>query len=381
MKTNLPCLLAMLSLAAAATPAEAHSRHGQSWPTGTVLVENRSGIPVSVYVEGSGIRSLRAWETAAVPAVEGYDVVRATYQDQGSTYTLATREVRVRRYRTSVVELSPPTVAHVLAVNDTGVRAEVFVNGREAAELSPGSSRTLSVAPGFARLEMVANGTTVESKRVEVTPLDGTTIVGHAPRFGDIVVQNPLPFAVDISLNGGKERRIEAYGSTRLIGVAVGTAEVSVRRTEGFLVDNERVNVRPWSGGAMIVDVPQTGLVRMQSNDDSTLRVFVDGRLVRMLSPFEDATLLLDRGDATIEVRTLDGRLVTRSFVEVDPLRSRTLSFGRRDGDGRYDEGQHRPEGDHCKMPEDRGESDRGDDRDREDDDRSDGRRHEPATF
>ena len=57
------------------------------------------------------------------------------------------------------------------------------------------------------------------------------------------------------------------------------------------------------------------------------------------MAPFQEVTLLLPRGPGFLEVRELDGTLVERTMVDVDPLREQSVSFGHVE---RYDRGQHR---------------------------------------
>lgn len=341
MKLSVPALLVSLSLAVLSTPADAHSRRSYTPPVGYVSVDNHAGVPVTVTVEGSGARVVGAWETVRFATHEGEISVVATYSQYGNTYSLTSREVRVHGRRTTALTIGAPESGKVKVVNDTGVAASVFVGGRSYASLSPGASRILTVPLGKAELTMFANGVLVESACVEVRPFSEKTLVAEAPAFADLVVSNPLPFAVDVMVDHGSKHRVAANSSTVLPHVRVGRVEVEYERLGGYAIDEELVNVRAWSGAEMTVNTPRTGLVRLDSDACEFVRVFIDGRLVSLIEPFAETTLLLPLGPTVLEVRKLEGTLVERSYVVVDPLRTTSLDFGRREGDRRVSERDH----------------------------------------
>ncbi len=338
MTRTAPSLLAFLTLSLVASPAEAHSNRSHPRDIGTIEVMNRTPVPITVSVESGGTRVLRPWETAHFSVAAGRRTVRATYSQFSAIHTLFSTEVRVRDHRVVRLDATPPKVGRVQVVNDTRVLARVFDNGHEVADLAPGASRILTVPLGRNDVHIVAEGLTLESEHLIVNAFGNDTVVGHAPRSADLAVSNPLPFAVELTLGCGTSRRVAAYGSTVLDDVRTGRTEVTVRRLGGQFVDQSTVDVDPFHGGRMRVEVPNTGLVQLESADDDMLRVTVEGRLVATMAPFQETTLLLPRGPAYLEVRELDGTLVARSVVNVDPLRSTDMQFGRVE---RYDRGQH----------------------------------------
>lgn len=332
---------ALVTLALAPTQAEARSRRHSSPDLGTVEVMNRTGVPLTVSVESGSTQVLSPWETARFRAVEGERTVVATYTQFGKAQTLFATEVHVRDHRSVRLDARPPSAGKVRVVNETGVMARVFDNGREVAELAPGGSRILTVALGYHDVHMIAEGITVESEHFVVNAFGSDTVVGRAPRFADLVVSNPLPFPVTVEVEDGPARRVAAYGKTTFEDVPAGRNEVTVRRLGGHFVDAEVVSVSPFHGARMRVDEPTTGLVTLESADDDMLRVTLDGRLVATMAPFQEVTLLLPRGHGFLEVRELDGSLVERTMIDVDPLREASVGFGRVE---RYDRGQHRPD-------------------------------------
>ena len=345
MKASIPGIVLALALAGLSTPAAASHRRPPPPPTGTIVVENHTGVPVMVSVEGEGARIVAARESARFTARDGTVDVRATYRQYGSTFTLTQRRVQVRAHRSTEVDLRAPSQGQVQIVNTTGRESRVIVNGRTTATLDVGTSRILTVPLGRNEITVVANGRVVESEWVDVRPFSDETLVARAPSFADLVVSNPLPFPVDVRVGHGAKRRIASESSVSFANVPVGETDVESWRVEGYILDHERVDVRAWTGGRVVVDTPRTGLVRVDSDLGQALRVFVDGRAVTVLEPYADTTLLLPVGPAVIEVRGRDGRLIERDSVAVNPLRPTQVEFERGGSD------------DHRRHPDDRSDN------------------------
>lgn len=327
---------AALGLALVSTPAEARSRHARAWDMGTVEVQNRAGVPLVVQVEGGGIRTLMPFETERFVVPEGRRSVEATYELYGKRFTLFSREVRVHDHRVTRLEATPVESAQVRLINDSGAEAEFVVSGREVAELQPGESRIVRLPFGEAQIQAFARGIQLESESVFLRPFSETTLIAEPPSTAQLVVDNPLPIAVQVAV-GPAERRIEPYGRAVFERVPVGSVEVLTRRVSGERLDCERVSVRAWTGGHLTVETPTVGLVRLESEDDDMLRVFVDGHVVATLAPMQVSTVQLPVGNAYVEVRTLDGRLVERESLYVSPFGAAVIDFGSFE----YDRGQH----------------------------------------
>ncbi|MSQ02356.1 MAG: hypothetical protein EXR71_10785 [Myxococcales bacterium] len=366
MKPALFTTLAALALATISTPAEARSRHSRSGDRGIVEVQNRAGVTLTVSVEGGGTQTLSPGEIERFSAPEGRVDVRASYGMYGTSFSLFAKEVRVYDHRVTRVDATAPRSAKVRLVNDSGVDAEFFADGREIAELNNGTSRIVNLPVGAVELTAYARGQRLEAESVFLRPFDETVLVAEAPRFGDLVVDNPLPITVEVTV-GHADQRIAAGGRAVFRHVPVGIVEVSTERIGGQLVDRERVSVHPFSGARVVIDAPDTGLVQLQSRDDDLIRVFADGRVLATLAPRQALTLLLPLGEVLLEMRTLDGRLVERSFVRVAPYTAAELDFGRVE----RDRGQHAPD-EHQGCDGDHGDHD---------DHERDERRHQPATY
>ncbi len=371
MKPALFTTLAALALATISTPAEARSRYSRDWDRGIVEVQNRAGVTLTVSVEGGGTRTLSPGEIERFSTAEGRVDVRASYGMYGSTFSLFNKEVRVYDHRVTHVDATAPRSAKVRLVNDTGVDAEFFADGREIAELNAGTSRIVSLPLGAVELTAFAHGQRLESESVFLRAFSETVLVAEAPRFADLVVDNPLPIAVEVTV-GHADQRIAAGGRAVFQRVPVGLVEVSTERVGGQFLDRERVSVRPFSGARMSIDAPNTGLVQLQSRDDDLIRVFADGRILTTLAPRQELTVLLPLGEIMLEMRTLDGRLVERSFVRVAPYAVAELDFGRVE----RDRGQHAPDEHQGCDGKHAGHEDEHHDYDERDE-----RRHQPATY
>lgn len=371
MKPTFPALIASLALAVATSPADAHSRHHRpATPMGVVLVQNTTAQPITVSLGGVAVRTLSAYSTETLLAPVGDAELRATVQLYGRSFELLERRVRISERRTGFVQVEAPTVGRVKVVNDTGVPATAFVNGREVAELGVGASKIVTVPLGKDEITMVANGVQVAERCVTARPFTETSVVGEAPRFASVVVSNPLPIPVAVRVDGFAEREVPARGSVSFAGVPVGGVTVTTERVAGGRLDTDRAYVSPWSGAFLVVEPPRTGFVRLDSHDDDMVQVFVDGRFLTTVAPRGSFVAELPVGDAAVSVTRLDGRPVEFERIQVDPYRTLEVDFGR------YEDGQHR-----------RGEErhDGHDGRDRHDDrvsTRDDGERHhEPATW
>lgn len=318
--------LAALGAVLGSAPAEAHSRHARGSDRGIVEVQNRAGVPLTVSVEG-GVRTIDPFETERFVVRTGAAAVRATYEMYGERFTLFAQTVRVGSRGVTHVDATPAEVAQLRLINASGAETEFVLDGREIAELRAGESRIVSVPLGSAELRAFARGVQLESDRVFLRPFEETTLVAEPPAFAQLVVDNPLPIAVEVEV-GHSERRVEAFGRTVFERVPVGTVQVETRRLGGELLDCERVQVYAWSGAHLTVESPSTGLVRLASEDDDVLRVYADGRLVATLGAFATVTVPLPVGNMALEMRTLDGRLVDREYVYVNAFAMPVVDFG-----------------------------------------------------
>ena len=345
--------LAVLALAAVPSLASARgNRHADSSEHGwtTVLVENETSTVVTVSVDSGVSKVLGPYQTELFPATGKYAEIEATYVQFGERRMLTSAMVPLSRGRTTQFEVRPVNVGLMKLVNETGVPADVYADGREIAELRAGDTQIVKVPLGHAHVEMIAHGYVVARLDTTVRAFAEPTLVGRAPTVASVTVVNPFPFDLRVSDERGNTRTIAERGRTVFTNVPVGSVRFVARRVSGDVVDDERVAVRSWTGATWTPDPPTTGLVRLDSNYGRTARVLADGRIVAMVSAYDDEMLRLPVGNTTIEVRDLDGALLARANVDVDAWRTTTVNFDapRRstaatDADAEHGYGNHEP--------------------------------------
>lgn len=153
-------MLLLLSILALSPTAEAHSRpsgHGHSHhhrpaqaATGSLVISNPSGRLVQVYVDGNYQGML---EHGSMRMVVRTGAHRVKLVHNGRV--LENRSVQVYRNEATSVRVQTPSLGHIQVVNYEGYAVRVFVDGREVALLNPGESRTVQVAVGSHRVDMV----------------------------------------------------------------------------------------------------------------------------------------------------------------------------------------------------------------------------------
>lgn len=356
--------LALLVLAALPTTALARSHRAhdyREYERATVFVENETSVAMTVSVDHGAPQTIRPYRTEAFVATGPYAEIEATYVQFGERRTLSKSLVALNGRRSLEFGLHPTSVGLLKLVNDTGVAADVFADGREIAELRAGETRIVRMALGSARVEMIANGVYVGRLDTNIRAFAEPTLVGRAPTTANVTVVNPFPFDLRVSDERGNTRTIEQRGRTVFVGQSVGTARFVARRTNGDLVDDERVNIRNWTGAIWTPDVPSTGLVRVDSDYGRTARVLVDGRITAMIPAYGEESVRLPVGPASIEVRDLDGVLLEKAKIEVDAWRTITVDFEapRRSGSTAYADYRDEHSGEHAGGRDDQhGESD-----------------------
>jgi len=330
-------------------------------PTGTVVVLNQSGTAITVQLPNQSPRTLAAWETAAFRTPAGDTTVRSTYRLYGQAIALDSDRVYVVPGRSSTVVVEAARTARVLVTNRSPVTAQALLDGREIACLAPGEERLLSIPARQATLTLLVDGHVVRTARLEGRPYDEPRYTVDMPRVGDVMAHNPLPIPIQLVPARGAARTVEPYGRTVFEDVPIGAFQVTARRLSGETVDQDVLQVDPWTAVSWRVDAPRDGLVELENEHWLPVRVYVDGRLDRSLGPEADARLLLPLGWHHLEVRDEAGREIVDTWVEVErydtawvdvghvpPPYSRShrgdgVSDGRgsdHEDDGRYDDHQ-----------------------------------------
>lgn len=340
------------------TPAEAGTYIAYTAPAyqGVVTVSNYSGASVTLYVEGQAPRALAANQTARVSVAAGQPRVRATYRQFGAEYTLQSTRVNVYPGRSSYLALSPDTQARLLVRNLYPQSATVMVNGRSMAALSGGESRVLTVPVGPVDLQLVDGGRTLQSTRMNLTPMTEPAWTVQPPPTGDLVVLNPLPIPVLVSADRGGAQQVAPGGRVELRAIPAGPYHVTVRRLTGEVIDDEVATIRGGQDNFLRVDPPTTGLVDVTSQHWIPVMVRLDGKLLTTILPNQESRVTVPLGWHDLQIVDVQAHVLVDRWVEVDPFEIETVrtgvplpprtgpvatvtgSHGRPDGDG-YDDG------------------------------------------
>jgi hypothetical protein len=321
-------ILLLGAVPAAASARGGHDHSYASHHSATVLVDNETSVAVTVTVDRGQTRVLAPYESARFVASGKYAEISSSYVQFGERRQLASGLIPIRSGRTAYFDIEPVTVGLLKVVNDTGISAEVYLDGRELIDLDVGQTRLVRVPLGPARIEMRARGQSVARLDTTIRAFAEPTLVGRAPSFASVTVINPFPFDIRVSDDRGNTRTIDERGRAVFGNVPVGNTQLVARRLSGEVIDQEHVSVRAWSGAVWTVDPPSTGVLLVDSNVGRTTRVLVDGRVTAILPAYAEQSLRLPIGFASIEVRDLDGNLLERARVEVNAWRTIEVDVG-----------------------------------------------------
>jgi hypothetical protein len=334
MKTlaHLALLLPVLTLAdVALSPAHAHDRAHHS---AAVIVRNDAGTTVRVSVAGGAARTLAPGETAAIAGPFGEVAVRASYVQFGVERTLLSTRAPLAPHRDAYLTLTPATTARVLVTNDTREVATVRIDGAVRGTLAPGEGRVLTTPADWTVVELDAP----DGRPLHRESFGARLYVEHrvtaVVRTGDLLVENPFPFAVELVSDRGVVRTVSAYGRTVYEDVPAGPFPLSARRAaDDHLVDAQTSYVRAGVTVDWRLDAPTTGTLRVDSDHERRATLLVSGRIVATLDPFEHESVLLPVGTARVEVRDDRGRSLVDRWVTIAPFDDARLVVD--DGRGR----------------------------------------------
>jgi hypothetical protein len=372
----LPLAFAVASFGLVAAPAEAHHRYAPPPPPdGRVLVTNQSGGDVDVNIDGRPSVRLPAWQSVTLWAPAGTDTLRATYSQLGAARTLEVDRVYADPRRTAYVVLQPETRTRVLVTNATHDVADLLVNGQPSGRMSPGATTIIGVPVGRSTLSLAVAGGIVTTTTLDARAFLDNRWTAIDPRV-DLVLTNPLPIPVEVTC-GSQVHALQPRGRDVCADMAPGLVHLTARRTTHELIGEATMELRPGAQAQWSVNVPNTGLVAVDSDHWLATRLLVDGRASEGLAPFADTRLLLPVGWHRVQARDERGAMVEDTWVDVEPFDVARVTFGTEHHvladdrnedchhDDRHDRDEERWEHDH----------DRDDDEDRRDRD-EDGHHH-----
>lgn len=248
-------------------------------------------------------------------------------------------EDRADRDRTHV---RPEAAAVTVRIdNDVGRAITITADGRQIAVVPAGSRERVTVPRSVDRLEA-----RVGSRQVGLLRLDGrdATWEVERPTFTSVLINNPLPIAVVVTLDGAS-RTVASESSLLFSGVDVGASTIVTRRVSGELIDRETVMLSAFDDLRFQVERPDEGLVEVLNRWSTDLEVTINGRVVDVLEPGEQATYSVRAGRADVSLTRLDrlGREGAEVYDErllVDRYETERIATG---PSGRSHAHTHRP--------------------------------------
>lgn len=361
-RTARTALALALLLPGPALAGGGHSRaypgHHDPAPTGTLVVQNRAPVAITVRVADREVRTLGPYATQVFTVPAGEPRVRASFVQFGVERVLEDRRVYVPPYRSATVDVAPERTARILVSNVNPEPAELLVDGRFVDSLAPFQEEVIAVPAGYHELTLraVGSGRALGRTRMDLRAMTEPRWRVEAPRYADVVVVNPLPIAIDLVCDRGLHRTLAPGARTVYEDVPFGTFHLTARRMTGERVDEEYIPVRTAIDATWRIDPPRTGLVQLDSEHWLPVTVRADGRAVASLAPDQDLRVELPLGWQHVEVRDAQGRTLLDTWVDVDPYDTERVRFGydrhqraydgRVDADDPYDRGDD-PRDDH----------------------------------
>jgi hypothetical protein len=327
----LTALVGLASTEARANPSappHAPGAYPSRVSTGQVIVQNRSGGPVRLSLGAREARTVEAGEDATFHAPAGITTVSASYEQFGDTRVLENETVRVLPRQASVVVIEPETTARILVTNATRRTAQLYIDGVPSGVFSPGETQLVSTVVGEASLWMTSDGRDLDRAQITLRPFAEQTWTAEVPAIANVTVVNPLPIPVTLTCARGLVRTVAPGASAVYANVPFGTFHLIARRTTGELVDQQVISVGREDANRWRIDPPTTGLVVVDSDDDRTTRVLVDGELAATLSPDAQKRLALSVGWHQVSMIDPTGRTLGDTWVEVTPYEIGQLAFG-----------------------------------------------------
>ena len=221
-------------------------------PTGTVLLENRSGTVLEVQVDGMAVAALRDGERRGMTLEVGRHEVVATYVQLGGVYTLAATCLRLDEGEREQVRLDPIGIGRIEVANRTGRDAELQV-GMNGASFRPfgliraGERRVVELPLGGAwvRLVDLREGFTLDEQRLAVRAYADQVVVAQAPRFGRATVRNEGGAFLRLYVDGAFRETLQPW-EREMVELSVGVHRLELRDHRGRTVQRATVAVNPY---------------------------------------------------------------------------------------------------------------------------------------
>ncbi len=284
--------------------------------SGHVRVENRSGADLRLLIDGESRGSLLIGRSKELELRTGRHEIVATYRQHGAERTLQTSTMVLQRGELDSIVLRPADTTRVRIENETGRRAAVRIDGEARGTLEDGKSRLFEVTPGPHRLALM-----VGERELDGTTLDARRYADNAfiaeVRLGELVVVNPLPIPVEVTVNGGRERRVAAMGRASFRRLEPGRVTVTITRETGESLLSAEARIRAGDDTSVTVPEPRRGVALVMNDVPRTARVLIDGVVAAKVPGLGEHRMELSLGAHPVIAIDDDGRLLMAGELDV----------------------------------------------------------------
>ncbi len=217
----------------------------------------------------------------------------------------------------------------VVVENDAGRAITVYADGRQLVVIPAGARLKVKVSSEVRWLEARVGSRRVSRLRMGE---ERTFWEVERPTETSVMVSNPLPIPVEITLDG-VTRTVAAEGSLFFGDVPVGSRTIVARRVTGQVLSRDKVKLSAFEDTRWQIEPPSTGLVQVLNRWSSSLQVKVNGKVVAVLEPGETRTFEFRAGSAEVTLTRVGrrGRMgpeVVDTHIRVDRYETERLVTG-----------------------------------------------------
>lgn len=310
---------------------------GAAYTSPRITVANERGSSAQVFID----RAFRGW--LGPGDARGFDTASGTHllEVRSADGAMLERQ-ELSTWPGQQVRVAVSDPRSILEIQNGGAySANVFIDGRDMGRLAAGRTMELQVEAGERLVDLRINGHIAASREVMARPAEERRLRLDPVVTGELLVSNPLPIPVQMTMEGGATRRIEAGGMVDLEGIPAGTALLRFSRDTGEPIGVLDASVAPFRSVRISAPMPTDGRLVLDYEGWRDAVLLVDGREVAQMHGDADLNLLIDLGCHQLVVRDDHGRKLLDRSVCIDPY-----AVSRVEVDHHHQGGGHeRPEG------------------------------------
>jgi hypothetical protein len=208
---------------------------------GQLIVENPTGVALSLRIDGQDRGSLAAGETRSFRLDQGSHRVEASYEVLGRKLELEDRGVRIEAEERRRVRLEAPSFGLVQVQNRTGRTATLYIDGERHHMMDSGDISVLELPLGTARVSLKIRQRVVDQGQVDVKPFRAAVFEGE-PATATLELDSDIPVRGEVYVDSMRVGNLDAHGRMRL-SLRPGTHRLQVRDPAGRLLLDRRIQV------------------------------------------------------------------------------------------------------------------------------------------